>query len=289
MSTKGKKVKIIYVISMIVSLFVLNLNARESGYSFSAAIVGMSMDYKEYGVKGIYDAPVNLEELLDSEESMLNEIMGVDYEVKYTNVLENKNYMNFGISFTYLIGQTKYTGSYISSTSKYGSVVSRTLNAVADTALEYTYMHNLNDRIVIGGGVGVGYRYWKRALSSTQIEVYKWFSVRPIVLSEYNINGFTLGLKLEYQYGISPEMLIFADTQNPDTTVKLGSANIFVTSLPLRYSINKNLEIFAEYTYEYQTIEKSNLVDYNGIKNNLWEPRSVANNQYIKLGATFKF
>jgi len=283
MSTKGKKVKIIYFISIIMSLFVMNLNARESGYSISAAFVGMSMDYREYDDNG---------NILDSEISVDGELIkGGEISLAYTKVLEDNDYALIALNINYLYGETEYKGSLLNSGLGYGSYVGRTNNDVLDIEAEYRFVDTYSNGIDLTYGLGIGYRSWRRELSASQVEVYKWYSLRPKFGVGYQVSSLHFGGLLEYQYGLSPQMDILANAENPDTTVDLGSGNIIEFTLPVSYTINEQLDIFFEYVYQYQTIDKSNAVEYilDGVTEYIYEPDSTANNQYIKLGATFKF
>jgi len=283
MSTKGKKVKIIYFISLIMSLFVMNLNARESGYSISAAFVGMSMDYREYDDNG---------NILDSEISVDGALIkGGEISLAYTKVLEDNDYALIALNINYLYGATEYKGSLLDSGLGYGSYVGRTNNDVLDMEVEYKFMDTFENGIELIYGVGVGYSSWRRELSALQVEVYKWYSIRPKFGMGYLVDNLYFGAILEYQYGLSPQMDILANSENPNTTVDLGSANIFEITLPISYVLNEKFDIYFEYVYQYQMIEKSNTVPYiiNGVTKGILEPASTANNNYLKLGATFKF
>ena len=294
MSTKGKKVKIIYFISLIMSLFVMNLNARESGYSISAAFVGMNMDYREYGVTdangyGIYNGPKNLEKILDSEKSnaATGLMIGADIDLGYKKVLESGNYAEVKLSGIFTNGETEYVGSYIGSPDGYGSEVNSTKNIVMDIDIDYKFSHVLNNTLTLSYGMGFGYRLWRRELNAAQIEVYKWMSFRPHIGTIYRISKFSLGINIEYQYAINPEMTILGNVNQSDLTVNLDGANIVQISIPFEVALYDNVDLFVIYTYENQIIGKSDQLQLSN--GSLWEPRSEANNQYLKLGATFKF
>lgn len=263
-------------------LFSTVLSAQETGYSLSVAGVGMSMDYSEYLEDG---------ELSNTEESDLNGIMGIELGIAYTEVLESKNYTQIGLNFQILAGETQYTGGIIGSGLGYGSYLSATKDVVFDIEAEYKYNYILSDELEVSYGIGLGYREWYRELSPYQIEIYSWFSLRPKIGLTYNIDAFSIGGNLEYQYALNPEMVILANAENPDTTVSLGSGDIIEFSIPLKYAYSETINLFVEYTYQYQNIEESNKVDYihGGSPVLIWEPRSEAYNQYLKFGAEFKF
>jgi len=277
MQNKGMKMKKNIVILL---LFVMNvtLYAKESGYSLSAAFVGMSMDYREYD---------DNDKILDSEKSALFEMPGAEAKLVYTKVLESQNYAQLGANLMILNGETEYVGAYIGSGLGYGSLVSRTKNVIFDTDIDYRFTHVYDMGLELSYGFGLGYRSWRRELSPTQVEIYSWYSVRPKIGLAYSLGDFYLGVLLEYQYGINPKMSI----NNPNVEVNLGSADIIRVCVPFRYEITYNLDIFVEYIVERQTIGKSNSAyfDSAGTTYEIWEPKSTANNQYAKFGATFKF
>ncbi len=272
-----------YLVILILLLMSSNLLAQKSGFSLSTALVGMSMDYREYD---------DNDKILDSEMSDFNEMIGGDFSFIYTKDLESKGYLEFSINTMFISGETEYVGAYLSSGLGYGSLISQTKNIIFDHDVDFEYTHKFIDRFELNYGLALGYRSWRRELSPSQVEVYNWYSIRPhIGFIGHKSKKFSLGLTLEYQYGINPTMTILADSENPDTTVNLGSAGIFQLSLPVKYTIHKKVDLFVEYVYQYQTIDKSDTAPYilNGAPARVYEPRSVANNQYAKFGALFKF
>lgn len=271
--------KSIAVLLLLVSTLV---SAQESGFTLSTALVGMSMDYREYDDGNT---------ILDSEKSNFNEIGGGDFSFSYIKVLESKNYAQIGASMRILSGETEYVGAYLNSGLGYGSLVSITKNIIFDNSIEYSYTQVLHNGLELNYEIGVGYHSWRRELSSSQIEDYTWYSLRPKIGVLYRYKKFSIGANIEYQYGINPKMTILADSENPDTTVDLGSADIVEFSYPLKLRVHKRVSIFGEYVYQYQKIEKSNSAPYvfNGTATSIYEPHSEAHNQYLKFGAEFKF
>lgn len=258
------------------------LSAKESGFSLSAALVGMSMDYREYD---------DSDYILDSEESNFGEMTGGDFTFVYTEALVSDNYMELSANLGLIAGETEYVGSYIDSELGYGSVVERTKNIIFDSSVEYEFNQVFENGVELSYGIGLGYRSWRRELSPSQIEVYTWYSLRQKTAISYSLKNFSFGAGFEYQHGVNPTMTILADYENPDTTVNLRSANIVELTLPMYVTLNEKLELFVEYIYQHQTIEKSNMAPYvfNGMPTRVYEPRSTAYNQYAKFGAVFKF
>ncbi len=261
--------KIVASVWMII-LFTASIQAKESGFGFSTALVGMSMDYREYGNDGA---------ILDSEKSSFSDMIGSEFTAEYTESYESQNYAQLGIEVLFLSGETQYVGDYLTGGSGYGTVVSTTLNIVLDMSTYLMYTNSFTNGLDLGYGLALGYRSWTRTLSLTQEERYYWFSLRPRIKLSYNFSAFSIGALAEYSYAINPKM----SATNVSTDFTLGSADIIKLKIPFTYELNSKIGFFAEYVYEYQSIEKSN------VQNGFYEPNSTANNQYAKIGATFKF
>jgi len=256
--------------------------AENEKYRLSAALVGMNMDYREYDDAGT---------LLDSEKSSFSELSGVDFNFAVIMAHEKENFSEINVNFMILGGNTQYVGSLLDSGEGYGSYIGRTANSVSDFSVDYKYINRVSDNFALNYGVGLGYRSWERALSTTQIEVYAWYSLRPMIGATYSDSKFSLGLIAEYQYGFDTTMALLSNSENAEKSVTLGSANIFELSIPVNYSVSDQVDIFAEYIYQQQIIEKSNVIDYtiDGTVHPILEPASTANNQYLKFGLAFKF
>ncbi|MBT5934709.1 hypothetical protein [Sulfurimonas sp.] len=259
------------------------LSAKESGLSLSVAFIGMSMDYREYDNNIILDSEISTPKT--------GVMRGADLGLTYTEVLGNGIYTQINGYFNLLSGETEYVGSLLDSSQGYGSYVGVTKNILFDTGVDYQFISVLSHGYSLNFGIGTGYRAWRRELSPSQVEVYKWLSIRPQVGTTYSSPIFSLGVNLEYQYGIHPEMAILANSENSDITVNLGSADIIQLSIPFKIRLDKSLDLFFEYIYEYQTIEKSDTAPYilGGVEKTIYEPASTAHNSYVKLGVVFKF
>ncbi len=265
---------------ILISFFSINSYAKNLNISSSVSLVGMSMDYREYDDSG---------QILDSEKSDFTDLTGIEMNIGYFFDKEASVYNQVNINLMLLSGQTKYVGAYsFIENSKYGDAVGTTEDTIMDTDISYKRTNILSRYIDINYGIGLGYRSWKRELSVSQVEIYKWFSLRPMLGAKFAINdNLNIGIALEYQYGIDPKM----SESTFDYDFSLGSADIFELSLPVSYKYSDRVSMFIEYTLQQQTIEKSNSINrvINGSLYEIWEPDSTANNQYLKLGLAFKF
>ncbi len=254
----------------------MDIYAKDKDFIFSAFLVGMSMDYKEYARNG---------ELLDSEESSYLDLVGVEMSLGY--VMDQDIFSSSEISFDFMIlgGETQYVGSLRDSDEKYGSYIDSTFNNIIDTDVSYKRSHILKNSVEFTYGVGLGYREWKRALSASQVEVYSWYSIRPIVgVSATVIDGFNLGINVEYQFGF--DTIMSASDLNYNFT--LGGADILEVSLPITYEYDENINFYFEATFQKQTIVESDKL-YIDSNRYYQEPKSTAYNNYLKFGASYKF
>jgi hypothetical protein len=253
------------------------LSAQESGFRLTTAAVGMSMDYTEY---------ISNNEPYSAEYSDFTQMVGGELILDYVKVLENNNYSELGLNMMLLVGETDYTGAScypsLGYCDEFGSLHEQTNNMILEVAVKYEYSYVYETGLEFKYGVGLGYRKWIRELNRSMIETYSWFSIRPKMALTYQSNIFSIGAKIEYQYGLYPEMIL---DLYPSTyvTLALGAANITKLSFPIKYKISETIDIYGEYVYEVQIIEESNIVEG-------WrEPRSEANNQYLKFGTIYKF
>jgi len=261
---------------ILVSIFLSTVQAKDN-LVYSIAYVGMSMDYREYDRAGT---------IQDSESSEYSELSGVDFGYKFN--LQNAGNLGLeSISFHTLVltGTTHYVGSELNSQcNSYGCVEGSSVDAIYDISLDFTSSYAVTQESEVQLSLGFGYRYWLRELTSQQAEGYEWFSVRPAIGFLYTKYNFSINPKIEYQYGIRPRMS--ATGFNED--FKLGSANIVEFSLPMEYALNQKFSLYGSFVYQYQEIEKSNVI-VDGKGDRYLEPDSTANNKYIKFGIAFKY
>ncbi len=113
-----------------------------------------------------------------------------------------------------LSGTTDYTGALLIGGSGYGSVLSTTQNNLIDTRALYSYHYLPAEMVELFVATGIGYRYWRRELSASQVEIYKWFSLRLEGGVVFTIlDRISIGLNGSYQYGINPLMEAVGDSQ----------------------------------------------------------------------------
>ncbi|MDB2562067.1 DUF481 domain-containing protein [Sulfurimonas sp.] len=261
------------VIKVIILVFVLSLSiqAKENRLSTSVALVGMSMDYREYDFSG---------NILDSEMSGFTDIMGVDMGLQFLLNETSSSYIKLETNLMTIGGYTDYVGSLLGSGQPYGSYVSRTVNNIIDVDINVKMQQKITDSFELQYALGLGYRYWERSLSSTQIEIYEWYSLRTMLGAHYKLSKkLKIGAEIEYQYGFNETM----SASNLGSNFDLGGADIMKISIPLVYSYSDKLDFLASAVYEEQTIEHSNVI------NGFYEPDSTAKNQYIKIGVDFKY
>jgi hypothetical protein len=253
----------------------INLQAEEEGATYSIALVGMSMDYREYD---------DNKQILDSEKSDFSGIIGFGLGMDYVFNATVENYSQFGLHLTTLAGNTQYVGAYLSGGS-YGSATGNSLNTILDFDGEYLYGITISNSFDALVGGSLGYRSWERTLSDSQIETYSWAYINPEVgVNLQASQELQLRLMLGYKYAINPIMTATGINDN----FKLGSANILHITFSTQYQIGEHSHLFVQYLYENQVITKSNVV-YGSDGTGYLEPDSTANNQYLKFGVAFKY
>ncbi|MBU0632059.1 hypothetical protein KKA17_05385 [bacterium] len=269
-----KRLKNILHVGIVISLLTCDALAYENNFQYSLAFVGMGMDYKEYNPNGV---------LLDSETSSLGEITG--YEMGLDYILDSDRYTSdeIGIDLMVLDGKSAYKGSLLGSGNPYGSYVSTTQNSFIDTSIKYKHTDIYEGMLHFSYGLGLGYYAWNRKLSSSQEELYSWFSLRPMLGLSVDIDQFNVGITAEYQYGFNTKM----HSSNPALDFTLGSADIFELTLPFIYNYNHETEFFIKTVFSKQTIGKSDNVSDGS--HTYYEPDSTSYSSYVKAGIAFKF
>jgi len=266
----------IYSIVLLI-LVSINTFAQEGPFTSSVSLVSMSMGYTEYDQSG---------NILDTEDSSYLELGGVEVSLGYAMAEDLSSSSEIIFNWMILAGETTYKGSYIDSELGYGSVVSTTLNTISDIDISYRYSRLLSNEFEISYGIGLGYRYWERVLSKSQVEEYAWYSIRPMFgISTINKDKLNLGVFVEYQYGFDTKM----SAASLNHTFTLGGADILEISFPVSYKYEENIDFFFEATLQKQMITKSDKL-YTGNANDYWyEPNSTAYNSYLKLGIECRF
>lgn len=259
--------------------FFLFLTAQAYAYEpktkTSLSLIGMNMDYREYDAS---------DSIKNSEKSAFSELIGFEVGYDFYFSRDANSYSEFDTNFMFISGETEYIGSLLYSNNPYGSYVGKTNNKIADVDMSYRYNYIVNNAISFNYGLGLGFRYWLRSLSLSQEELYYWFSLRPSLgLNMKLFSNLSIAPRVSYQYGIEPKM----HASDLGHTFTLGSANIVSITIPLNYELNRRIDLFMSYTYEEQTIEKSDAFQKGTY--NYYEPDSTAKNQYIKFGVAFKY
>jgi hypothetical protein len=257
--------------------FIIAAEALFASPSFtnSIALVGQSMDYREYNKDGV---------LVDSEKSAFSEMSGAEINFAFLFDKDANSHSQLDVNFLGLGGNTDYVGSLLDSGQPYGSYVSTTSNYIADTDMTYKRFYKLSDVLEVNYGLGLGYYMWERSLSSSQVELYDWFYLKPTIGATLEITkNLNLGLNLAYKYAINPAM----SATSPNVDFSLGGVDVFEASIPLTYTFSNAFDMFVAFEIEQQKIKVSDTQYSDG--DAYYEPDSTAKNQYLKLGMTFKY
>jgi len=238
------------------------------------AMSGMSMDYREYNPQG---------DILDSEKSAFNEMIGYELGYRYYFSQEDASYSLVDACFTYFGGRTDYTGAYLGAGLPYGSVNQTTTNDILDAKAIYKRYENFKSGHYLIYGAILGYKAWHRQLSASQEELYRWLYLGALggykffILKDFSLEGV-----VDFQYALAPVM----DT-NFGIDFDLGRTYSGAAKLKFSYEYSQNITWYAGYTYERQIINASEIKAVGA--NLMYEPDSIANNQYIKFGISLNY
>jgi hypothetical protein len=258
-----------FLFGMLLLAFASFLNAKDT---YSIAFVNLDMDYREYDEYG---------QIFDSEQS--DSLKGAELSYERDLECDEQSCSKVKLSFLGIQGDTDYIGAYLGSGLPYGSLRSTTKNKIYDLNIEGSKVLNFEVANIVYG-IGLGYHSWYRELSSYQNERYTWFYVAPIIgVSKDIIKGLNIAASIQYKYGLRPKMVANAITNE----FKLGGVNTLQINIPVRYELNEYIDIFTEYVYVNQKIKKSDLVLQSGYF--FYEPKSTDNQNYLKVGISFKY
>lgn len=230
------------LIILILSIAVAS-SANDSGKKteLSVSINTMNMDYREYSGGTI----------LDSEKANSLTGFGLQYKERINNSSENvRSFIDFDFSQYY--GDTEYVGFYLNSGGHYGDVVATTKDTISDGSIGYLQVKRY-DNYLLSMRLGVGYRFWERALADGHTEQYKWpYGTVKAGLSGDLTSADTLGVAAEYHHAISPKM-----ESNLYGTFDLGRTNGFSVSVPWEHTFTPSWAFKLTYMYQTWNIGKS--------------------------------
>ena len=237
--------------------------------------------------------------ILDTEQSDLFDIGGIygnyeheiekyskeDYDVHY--------YVNLYTSITY--GDTEYIGSLLSPPGPYGSYKSTTENSFYELQANLkrvSYYNNSSTYILLG----LGYKEWRRELSTTQIETYYYFFSQAVAGAQTAIyNDWSIGLDLTVQLAYNPKMEadFSGGTERLHETFLLGTVYTYKIAVPLTIPIINGFNFMTKMEYEFTSIGKSNTIITPGFTpcstTGCYEPDSQQKNLHIYTGLQLLF
>lgn len=235
---KNKHKLIILILSLAVASFASdNGKKTELGLSINA----MNMDYREYSGGSI----------LDSEKADSLPGFGIQYKDLINDSSDGVRSF-FDIDFSQYYGDTTYVGFYLNSGGQYGDVVTTTKNTISDGTIGYSE-EKTYDNYLLSMRLGVGYRFWERALADGHTEQYKWpYGTVKLGMSSDLTSSDTLGVAAEYHHAISPKM-----ESNRYGTFDLGRTNGFSVSVPWEHTLSESWAFKLTYIYQTWNIGQS--------------------------------
>lgn len=225
--------------TLLILAFAISAFANDRELTFS--VQAMNMDYREYSGGAI----------IDSEKAHSLPGFGLQYKEKINDTSDGmRSFVD--IDFSQYYGDTTYVGFYLNSGGQYGDVTATTKNTISDGSIGYTE-DKMYDNYLLFMRIGVGYRFWERALADGHTEQYKWpyGSVKMGVSADLSTQD-NLSIAAEYHHAISPKM-----DSNIYGTFDLGRTNGFSVSVPWEHTLTSSWAFKLTYMYQTWNIGKS--------------------------------
>lgn len=256
-----KKDKLIVLFLSLAIASFANESAKKTEIGFSVNM--MSMDYREYAGGSI----------VDSEKS--DSLPG--FGLQYKRQLNNGGFIDVDYSLYY--GDTDYVGSNLNDPNGvYGDRIEVTKNIISDGSIGYSQVKSF-DNFLVSMRLGVGYRFWERALSDGHTEQYSWPYGTVKLGTSGNMSGKdTLGVSAEYHYAFSPQM-----KSNMYGTFDLGRTDGFSIIVPWEHTFTPSWALKFTYMYQTWNINKS---DTNGI---YYEPDSESKFHTVNAALVYRY
>ena len=235
----------------------------------------LKMDYTETGSSG---------SKLDTESSKLGgKISGFEVggRAKLFSGVMGGDKTELEALYSKYTGKSEYVGSLIGSGGGYGSFRANTQNNIREYELNIIETRYLNYGEAFFK-FGYGDRLWRRELSPSQTEDYKWryahvgfgFDFKTIFGGRFGLNG-------RYQYGFSPTMESFGLPIS--ATFKLKGVDGYRFEAPVTIPITKHISLIGSYKYDYWKIKASSEVG------GYYEPDSKTKNHIGTVGILAKW
>ncbi|HZF69288.1 outer membrane beta-barrel protein [Sulfuricurvum sp.] len=250
---------IVLFLSFTVASFANEYGKRtEIGLSVNA----MNMDYREYTGGTI----------VDSEKS--DSLPG--FGLQYKQQLNNGSFID--IDYSQYYGNTDYVGSYLGSGGQYGDVTAITENTISDGSIGYSE-EKWFDNYLVSMRLGMGYRYWERALGNGHTEEYTWpYGTVKLGITGELTSADTLGIAAEYHHAISPKM-----KSNKYGTFDLGRTDGFSIIVPWEHALTPSWAVKFTYMYQTWNINKSDKI---GI---YYEPDSESKFHTVSAALVYRY
>jgi len=234
---------------LLILLLTINIYAEVYKNKLDFGLVSTFYNYTEKDEQG---------KVLDTEVSSVLDLGGfyLSYDHKLKDIITDDNtkiahYINIYSSLE--LGNTQYTGSTLTEGDGcdiFGCFTSNTFNTFFDIQVNLKRVH-FYERSSTYIAFGLGYNEWKRELSTTQIEIYKYnyaqisFGGEKVIFQNYS-----LGLDLSAQLGFKTQMdANFAATENTNSineTFDLGAVYSYTVAVPLIIPITNSLALKAK-------------------------------------------
>ncbi|MDD5051230.1 MAG: hypothetical protein PHO27_00685 [Sulfuricurvum sp.] len=250
-------------LSIIFISLIFGFSANAESYRLSISADTTKFDYAETTTAG----------LLDTEKADFGNVNGltIRMEPRYNGIY-------FDAAFS--SGDTNYIGSILHSGNPYGSYRSITKNEIAD----YTFGYKSTTKLDPYGtwempvSVGIGYRRWLRQVGYDELYDWGYYDVGIGLHYAFSPTA-SLGIDANFRQAFNAQMY---ENLN-GYTYKLQNVHGYKITVPFEYSISSSISTFISYTYDYWSINASNIVG------GYYEPNSETKNEILSAGLILKF
>ena len=243
------------------------ISAFATNTELSLSVNTMNMDYREY----------NGGTIVDSEKTGTLPGFGLQYK-KQLNDSSMGNRSFIDVDYSQYYGNTDYVGFYLGSGGQYGDVTAITENTISDGSIGYSE-EKLFDNYLVSMRLGIGYRYWERALADGHTEEYTWpYGTVKIGISGELTSADTLGIAAEYHHALSPKM-----KSNIYGTFDLGRTDGFSIVVPWEHRLTPSWAI--KFTYMYQTWN----ISQSDTNSGYYEPDSESKFHMVNAALVYRY
>ncbi|MDD5158779.1 MAG: hypothetical protein PHI47_01910 [Sulfuricurvum sp.] len=229
----------------------------------------MSMDYTEFNFDGSF---------ADSEKTNALAGLSLNYSTQISDgIFSDGGY--FDVDLSLYQGNTRYDGFYLDSNGNITGPANNktTKNIITDSSIGYSEAKRLSNALWVTR-LGIGYRFWERALEGGHTEDYAWsYGSLSTGISGNLFTNDNIGISVEYHRAFTPKM-----ESNQFGVFDLGRTDGYSITVPWVHTISPSWAFKFTYMYQTWNIEHSSIHS-----DNRYEPRSESNFNIFNAGLVY--